>query len=45
MERSTVNKTIEAAKEAFTSIGFTLPPFAFWTVEDWQSKGPECDEI
>ena len=45
MKRSTVNQTIEVAKEAFSAVGFTLPPFAFWTVEDWQTKGPACDEI
>jgi D-lyxose ketol-isomerase len=22
-----------------------LPPFAFWTPEEWKSRGPECDEI
>jgi D-lyxose ketol-isomerase len=25
--------------------GIGLPPFAFWTAEDWRSKGEECDEI
>jgi len=45
MKRSTVNGTIEAAKEAFAAVGFTLPSFVFWTVGDWQTKGPECDEI
>ena len=24
---------------------FHLPPFAFWTPEDWKNKGKECDEI
>ena len=45
MKRSTANRTIELAKEAFAAVGFTLPPFAFWTVEDWKTKGPEADEI
>ncbi len=45
MKRSTVNQTIEVAKEAFASIGLNLPPFATWTVEDWKTKGPEADEI
>lgn len=45
MKRSLVNRTIEIAKEAFAAIGFKLPPFACWTVEDWESKGLEADEI
>jgi D-lyxose ketol-isomerase len=45
LNRSTVNEVIETAKEVFDTIGFTLPPFAHWTVKDWQDKGAECDEI
>ncbi len=45
MKRSTANRVIETAKEVFASFGLKLPPFAEWTVEDWKSKGPECDEI
>jgi hypothetical protein len=45
MKRSVVNHTLEIAKEVFTAVGLHLPPFAFWTTEDWKSKGPEADEI
>ena len=45
MKRSTINRTIETAKQAFDAIGFALPPFAHWTVDDWQNLGPEADEI
>ena len=45
MKRSTVNQTIEVARQVFASIGLNLPPFASWTVEDWKNKGPEADEI
>lgn len=45
MKRSTINQTIEIAKEVFASLGLHLPPFAFWTVDDWKSKGSEADEI
>lgn len=45
MKRSTVDQTIEIAREVFAAVGFAMPPFASWTVEDWQAKGPECDEI
>ncbi len=24
---------------------FALPPFVYWSPEDWKKKGPECDEI
>lgn len=29
----------------FSALNVHLPPFAFWTVEDWKTKGPEADEI
>jgi len=45
MKRSTINHTIEIAKEVFSAVGFTLPPFAHWTTEDWKNKGPEVEEI
>ena len=45
MKRSLVNRTIETAKEAFGTVGFTLPPFAHWTVDDWRTLGSEVDEI
>ena len=45
MKRSRVNEIIEIAKEAFHAVGFTLPPFAYWTTDEWKDKGPEVDEI
>ena len=27
------------------SLNFHLPPFAYWTPEEWQQKGPEVSEI
>ena len=45
MKRSLVDHTIQIAKQAFDAIGFKLPPFAFWTVDDWKNMGPEVDEI
>jgi len=45
MKRSTVNHTIEIAKEVFAAVGLKLPPFAYWNVHDWENKGPEADEI
>jgi len=45
MKRSEINKYIVEAKKIFEAISFKLPPFAYWTPEDWQTKGSEADEI
>lgn len=45
MKRSEINTCIREAKELFESISFKLPPFAFWSPEDWRSLGHEADEI
>ncbi|MBI5833939.1 MAG: D-lyxose/D-mannose family sugar isomerase [Armatimonadetes bacterium] len=45
LSRSVINAAIEQAKATFAQFGIALPPFAFWTPEDWATKGPECDEI
>jgi D-lyxose ketol-isomerase len=45
MLRSDINAAIDRAKSAFRDNGFHLPPFAFWTQEDWRDRGVECDEI
>ncbi len=45
MKRSEINAYIIEAKELLDSISFKLPPFAYWTPEDWATKGIEVDEI
>ncbi len=45
MKRSTINKEIVNAIKMFEQIGFKLPPFAFWSPEDWSKKGTEVIEI
>lgn len=45
MKRSEVNYYIQEAKSLFDSISFKLPPFGYWTVEDWARKGEEANEI
>ena len=45
MKRSEINHFIQSADEFFRSHQFYLPPFAYWSVEDWQSKGEEAQEI
>lgn len=45
MKRSEINKILKDALRFLEERKFCLPPFAFWTPEDWESKGPEADEI
>jgi D-lyxose ketol-isomerase len=45
LKRSQINASIRLAMDTFSKAGISLPPFAFWTVEDWKNKGPEVDEI
>ncbi len=45
MKRSKINRIIRTAKDAFAGHGFALPPFAFWSPDDWRAKGPEVSEI
>ena len=45
MKRSKVNALMTSAKSFIRECGFHLPPFAFWSPEDWESKGTECDGI
>jgi D-lyxose ketol-isomerase len=45
MKRSEINRYIREAKEFIRARGFHLPPFAFWTPEEWKTKGAEYDEI
>jgi D-lyxose ketol-isomerase len=45
MKRSEINRTIQDAKTFIQEMKFALPPFAFWSPMDWETKGPEYDEI
>lgn len=45
MLRSQINSAIEHAKAALRENGVRLPPFAYWTPEDWLRKQEDCDEI
>lgn len=45
MKRSQINAIIEDIKDFINKHQFSLPPFAYWTPEDWQSKGEACQEI
>lgn len=45
MQRSQINRVIDEACELFAALQFRLPPFAFWSPEQWRSLGSEADEI
>ncbi|RFB17442.1 D-lyxose/D-mannose family sugar isomerase [Bacillus sp. HNG] len=45
MKRSEVNRLIVNAIEFIENMNFKLPPFAYWSAEDWEKKGHEYDEI
>ena len=45
MKRSELNAHIRNAMDFCKAQNFHLPPFAFWTAEEWKTKGHECDEI
>jgi len=45
MKRSEINAAIRSMIWFAESHGFHLPPFAYWTPQEWRHKGPEYDEI
>lgn len=45
MKRSELNYIMKEAATFIDSMNFKLPPFAFWSPEDWAGKGKEYDEI
>jgi D-lyxose ketol-isomerase len=45
MKRSEINTIIEDAIAFCDEMKFLLPPFAYWTLEDWQTKGDQYQEI
>ena len=45
MKRSEMNEMIKEAVDFIDQMNFKLPPFAFWSPEEWETKGSEYDEI
>jgi D-lyxose ketol-isomerase len=45
MKRSEINAIIRDADAFIKAHGFYLPPFAYWTPQDWARKGVEACEI
>lgn len=45
MKRSEINKALKELESMCDSHGFCLPPFCFFTPEQWSNLGHEYDEI
>jgi len=45
MKRSEINAIMGDADAYMKKNGFYLPPFAYWSPDDWQQKGEEVREI
>ena len=45
MRRSEINAIMRDADAFFRKRAFYLPPFAYWSPEEWATKGPEVREI
>lgn len=45
MKRSELNRIMEEAVAFIGKMNFKLPPFAYWSLLEWKTKGHEYDEI
>jgi D-lyxose ketol-isomerase len=45
MKRSEINAIMRSADAFMRERGFLLPPFAYWTADEWRAKGAEVREI
>ena len=45
MKRSEINAIMRSADQFIRSRGFYLPPYAYWSPNEWRTKGPEVEEI
>jgi D-lyxose ketol-isomerase len=45
MKRSEINILIEDTLEFFHEMNFKLPPWGYWSPEDWKNCGEDCNEI
>ena len=45
MKRSEINAIMRSADAFIHERGFYLPPFAYWSPEEWSAKGAEASEI
>jgi len=45
MKRSEINAILSDGQQFIQKMGFYLPPFAYWTVEQWSQQGEDAREI
>ena len=45
MKRSEINRYIKETENFLEQNKFILPPFAFWSPDDWKNRGSEYNEI
>lgn len=45
MKRSEINHLMRESAAFCKAHGFLLPPFAFWSPDEWRGRGREADEI
>ena len=45
MNRSTINALMRDADLFFKKHQFYLPPYAYWSPQEWKNKGNEVEEI
>ncbi|MEN8228088.1 MAG: D-lyxose/D-mannose family sugar isomerase [Bacteroidota bacterium] len=45
MKRSEINQLISSSIEFFNEMSFKLPPWAYWSPEEWKGKYESCKEI
>ena len=45
MKRSEINKIMAEADEFIQKFGFKLPPFAYWSVPQFQERKADAGEI
>ncbi len=45
MKRSEINEIMRSADEFIHRRGFYLPPFAYWSPQEWREMGEEAQEI
>lgn len=45
MKRSEINQIMRESLEFFAEQKISLPPFFYWTAEEWKEKGEEVQEI
>jgi len=45
VKRSEINRLIREALDFFNDMNFKLPPWGYWSNEDWKKNRNDCDEI